>query len=188
MSFNEKTLNSLEFNKICDMLAQHATIDGAKSMAKMLMPSDDIDVVMLRQRRTTDAKRLCDAKGMPTFGGVRDVSESCERADKGAVLTPGELLAVAGVLRTSRSLIDYCHGNHLFDTVLDEIFDRLIPNRTLEEKISRAIISEELIADEASPTLANIRRQIRIANSKIKVATIRLRPLLCYSPKYLFSR
>ena len=168
MSFNEKTLNALEFNKICDMLAQHATTDGAKKMAKMLIPSDDIDVVMLRQRRTTDAKRLCDAKGMPSFGGVRDVSESCERADKGAMLTPGELLAIAGVLRTSRTLIDYCHGNHLFDTVLDEIFDRLMPSRTLEDRISRSIISEELIADEASDTLANIRRQIRITNNKIK--------------------
>ncbi len=168
MSFSEKTLNSLEFDKICDMLASFAPTDGSKTMARMLSPSEDIDTVLLRQRKTTDAKRLCDAKGMPSFGGVRDVSESCERADKGATLTPGELLAIASVLRTSRSLIDYCHGNKLFDTVLDEIFDRLLPNRTLEEKITRSIISEELIADEASDTLANIRRQIRITNNKIK--------------------
>lgn len=168
MSFSEKTIHSLEFDKICELLASFAPTDGAKTMAKMLMPSEDIDTVLLRQRRTTDAKRLCDAKGMPSFGMVKDVSESCERADKGATLTPGELLAVASVLRTSRSLMDYCHGNHLFDTVLDEVFDRLLPNRTLEEKITRSIISEELIADEASDTLANIRRQIRITNNKIK--------------------
>ncbi|MBE6583353.1 MAG: endonuclease MutS2 [Ruminococcaceae bacterium] len=168
MSFNEKTLHSLEFDKICELLASFAPTDGSKTMARMLMPSDDIDTVIKRQRRTTDAKRLCDAKGMPSFGGVRDVSESCERADKGAILTPGELLAIAGVLRTSRTLQDYCYGNHLFDTVLDEMFDRLMPQRTLEDRISRAIISEELIADEASVTLANIRRQIRITNNKIK--------------------
>ncbi len=168
MSFNEKTLHSLEYDKICELLATFAPTEGSKAMARILMPSSDIDTVLSRQRRTTDAKRLCDAKGMPTFGGVRDVSESCERADKGAVLTPGELLAIATVLRTSRTLIDYCHGNHLFDTVLDEMFDRLIPNRTLEDRINRSIISEELIADEASDTLASIRRQIRITNNKIK--------------------
>ncbi len=168
MSFSEKTIHSLEFDKICELLASFAPTDGSKAMARMLMPQEDIEAVLLGQRRTTDAKRLCDAKGMPTFGGVRDVSESCERAEKGAVLTPGELLSIAGVLRTSRTLIDYCHGNHLFDTVLDEIFDRLLPNRTLEDKIKRSIISEELIADEASDTLANIRRQIRITNNKIK--------------------
>ena len=166
MSFNEKTLHSLEFDKICEMLATYAPTEGSKMSAKLLMPSDDIEVILKRQRRTTDAKRLCDAKGLPTFGMVKDVSESCERADKGATLAPIELLSIASVLRTARMLNDYCYGNHLFDTVLDEIFDRLMPNRTLEEKISRSIISEELIADEASDTLANIRRQIRNTNNK----------------------
>ena len=90
MSFSEKTLRSLEFDKICEMLASFAPTEGSKRMARMLMPFDDIDAVLLRQRRTTDAKRLCDAKGMPTFGGVKDVSESCERADKGAILSPGD--------------------------------------------------------------------------------------------------
>ncbi len=168
MSFNEKTLHSLEFDKICEALAGYAPTEGAQKTARMLMPSDDIDTVLLRQRRTTDAKRLCDAKGMPTFNNVKDVSDSCERAEKGAILTPAELLRVGAVLRCARTLIDYCHGNHLFDTVLDEIFDRLLANRTLEEKISRSIISEELIADEASATLGSIRRQIRNTNNKIK--------------------
>lgn len=168
MSFSEKTLHSLEFDKICEMLAGFAPTDGAAAMAKILMPSDDIEAVIAKQRKTTDAKRLCDAKGMPTFGGVRDVSDSCERADKGAILTPSELLAIASVLRTSRSLYDYCYGNHPFDTSLDEIFNRLIPNRPLEDKINRSIISDELIADEASDALASIRRQIRATNSKIK--------------------
>ncbi len=168
MGFCQKTLNSLEFNKICELLATFAPTEGSKSMARMLSPSDDIDVVVRRQKFTTDAKRLINEKGMPSFGGVKDISESCERAEKGATLAPTELLNVAGVLKTARTLQDYCYGNHIFDTSLDVIFDRLIPNKTLEERISRAIISEELIADEASPTLANIRRQIRVTNSRIK--------------------
>ena len=168
MSFNEKTLISLEFNKIREILADFAPTEGAAISAKLLMPSCDPDTVLLRQRRTTDARRLCDAKGMPTFSNLKDVSDSCERADKGAVLTPAELLSVAAVLRCARTLVDYCHGNHLFDTVLDEIFDRLLPNRSLEEKITRAIISDELIADEASDKLRDIRRQIRTTNNKIK--------------------
>ncbi len=168
MGFCQKTLNSLEFNKICELLATFAPTEGSKSMARMLSPSDDIDVVVRRQKFTTDAKRLINEKGMPSFGGVKDISESCERAEKGATLAPIELLNVAGVLKTARTLTDYCYGNHIFDTSLDVIFDRLIPNKTLEERITRAIISEELIADEASPTLANIRRQIRATNSRIK--------------------
>ena len=168
MAFSNKTLQTLEFDKICAMLAEHAHTDGARAMAARLTPTDDTEEILRRQRRTTDAKRLLDVKGTPSFGYVRDVSEICERADKGAVLSPRELLDVANVLRTSRLLVDYCHGNHIFDTVLDEIFDRLSPDRHLEERITRAIIAEDLIADEASSALADIRRKIRATNSRIK--------------------
>ena len=168
MSFCHRSLLSLEFDKIREMLALHATTEGAKGMAMTLSPTDDIDNVLKRLKKTTDAKRLCENKGMPSFSGVRDISEACDRAGKGASLNTRELLDVALVLKTARGLIDYCYGNHLFDTVLDEIFDRLIPNRSLEDKIYRSIISEELISDDASPALANIRRQIRNTNNRIK--------------------
>ena len=168
MSFCHRSLFSLEFDKIKEMLALHATTEGAKRAAMTLSPADDVDNVLKKLKRTTDAKRLCENKGMPSFSGVRDISEACDRAQKGASLNARELLDIALVLKTSRGLIDYCYGNHLFDTVLDEIFDRLIPNRTLEDKIYRSIISEELIADDASPALANIRRQIRNTNNRIK--------------------
>lgn len=168
MPFEYRSLISLEFDKIKEMLALHAQTEGAKNTAMTLLPSEDTDIVIMRQKKTTDARRLCESKGMPSFGGIRDIGEACERADKGATLNPRELLDVALVLRTARGLLDYCYGNHLFDTSLDEVFDRLIPDRTLEDKIYRSIISEELIADEASSELANIRRQIKNTNNRIK--------------------
>ena len=168
MSFSEKTIRTLEFDKICAMLEEHAATDGAKVLARNLRPSDDTYTVLRRLRRTTDARRLADAKGAPSFGRIRDVSSACERAEKGAILSPRELLDCANVLRTSRILQDYHTGNHPFDTVLDEVFDRLIPDRKLEERIHRAIPAEDMIADEASPLLADIRRKIRNENAKIK--------------------
>lgn len=168
MPFEYRSLISLEFDKIKEMLALHAHTEGAKKAAMALIPSEDTDIVIMRQKKTTDARRLCENKGMPSFGGIRDIGEACERADKGATLNPRELLDVALVLRTARGLSDYCYGNHLFDTSLDEVFDRLISDRALEDKIYRSIISEELIADEASSELANIRRQIKNTNNRIK--------------------
>ena len=168
MSFSEKTLTVLEFDKICKMLADCAPTEGARAMAYRLVPSGDITDVLRRQHRTTDAKRLCDAKGMPSFGAVKDVSEACERAAKGAMLTTRELLEVARVLHTARALSDYQANNKTFDTTLDEVFRRLLPNRYLEERITRSILSEDMIADEASRELADIRRKIREANNRIK--------------------
>ena len=168
MKFSEKTRNTLEFDKICAMLAECAPTEGAKTMAGLLMPSSDITSVLRRLRRTTDAKRLCDVKGMPPFGSVKDVSAACERAVKGAMLTTRELLEIAQVLRSARSLVDYLKNNKPFETVLDELFERLLPNRFLEDKITRSILSEDMIADEASRELAEIRRKIRDSNNRIK--------------------
>ena len=168
MLYTEKTLKTLEFDKIRQMLASHALTDGAKEAALSLLPTSDRDEVLARLRRTTDAKRLMNIKGMPPFGDVQDGEDICDRAEKGAILTPRELLDAANVLRTSRSLLEYIKVNKLFDTVLDEIFERMIPNKKTEDQILRSIISEELIADDASPELSDIRRKKRQASSKIK--------------------
>ena len=168
MNITEKTLSTLEFDKIRQMLAQSCPTAGAARAALMLAPTDRIDVVRQRLTRTTDAKRLCDAKGMPSFGSVVDISDVCERALKGAVLTPREILDAGTVLRSSRQLLDYIRANRLFTTVLDETFERLLPNRQLEDRIARSIISEEMISDEASPALADVRRKIRSANVKVR--------------------
>lgn len=168
MSFSEKTLVTLEFDKIRAMLEECAPTEGAKESARRLLPSSDEVVIRRRLSHTTDAARLIDAKGMPPFGGIRDVSDACERAEKGAMLTPRELLEVARVFQSARSLADYHKVNKTFSTSLDEIFGRLLPNRTLEEKIKRSILSEDMIADEASRDLGEIRRKIREANNRIK--------------------
>ena len=168
MLFTEKSLTTLEFDKIIDMLVECASTSGAKSRARSLTPTSDYDVVVERQTKTDDAKRLINAKGYPSFSAEESVVPSAERAYKGAILAPRELMNIASMLRSARMMLDYISVDKPFETTLDAIFNRLMPNRTLEEKISRAIISEDLIADEASPALADIRRKIRNANNKIK--------------------
>ena len=168
MKITEKNLCILEFDKIRNMLASVCTTEGAAALAMALFPEDREDIIRARQTRTTDAKKLTDAKGMPSFSSIKDIGDVCARALKGAILSPHELMDAAAVLRVSRSLLDYSRANRTFTTVLDEVFERLLPNRFLEDKITRSILSEEMIADEASPALADIRRKIRAANSNIK--------------------
>ena len=168
MLFTAKTLSTLEFDKIISALSDSAATEGAKARAMSLLPSDDYDTVLLRQTKTDDAKRLINRKGYPSFTAPESVVAAADRAYKGAVLSPRELLDIASLFRSARAVLDYINTDRAFTTSLDEIFLRLIPNRTLEDRISRAIISEDFIADEASPELADIRRKIRNANNKIK--------------------
>jgi len=168
MLFTAKTLSTLEFDKIINMLVECTPTEGAKARARAVIPSDDYDTVAERLSRTEDAKRLINAKGYPSFSAPESVVPSSERAYKGAVLSPSELTDIASLLRSARMMSDYINTDKPFDTCLDHIFARLITNRPLEEKITRSILSEDLIADEASPTLADIRRKIRQTNNKIK--------------------
>ncbi len=168
MLFTQKTLNTLEYDKIIAQLADLAATDGAKARARSLMPSDDYDTVRERLLRTEDAKRLINAKGYPSFSAAERVVASAERAYKGAILSPMELLEIASLLRSARMTLDYINTDKPFETVLDHIFARLMPQRELEERITRSIISEDMIADEASYELADIRRKIRLTNNKIK--------------------
>lgn len=165
---NSKALYTLEFDKILEQLAALAQTEGAAEMALHLVPSSDIDKIRVKQQHTTDAKTLIGLKGLPSFGRIKDVRPSIERAEKDAVLSLRELLDCANVLRVSRSLLDYVQGEKTPETSLAEIFDRLTPNRHLEEKITRSIIADDFVADEASPELAEIRRKKRATDNRIK--------------------
>ena len=168
MQFSEKTLKTLEFDKIRQLLADAALTEGGRRLALAIMPTDREGEIIRRQKRTTDAKRLMEVKGAPSFGSAVDISDSCERALKGAVLTPRELLDVANLLSVSARMLEYIRMNRTFETVLDEIFENIVPNRALCDKITRAIISEDMISDDASPALGDIRRKMRIVNNKIR--------------------
>ncbi len=168
MTFTQKTLTTLEFDKIIEMLVECASTDGARARARSLSPTDDIDAVIERQRRTEDAKRLINAKGFPSFSAEESTASAAERAYKGAVLSPRELLDIASLLRSARMMLDYINTDKPFDTALDPIFARLLPNRPLEDRITRSILSEDMIADEASTALSDIRRKIRATNNRIK--------------------
>ncbi len=168
MLFTNKTLNALEYDKIITALADCASTEGARARALSITPSDDIDLINKRQELTDDAKRLINAKGFPAFSVPEGVVSSAERAFKGATLSPSELIDIASILKCSRAMLDYINADKPFITSLDEIFTRIIPNRELEMDITRSILSAELIADEASSALAEIRRKIRAVNNKIK--------------------
>ena len=108
-----------------------------------------------------------ETKGAPGFRGTVDVSAALLRAERGGSLAPTELLRIAGVLRCARNVKAYGDGDHV-DTVLDPLFNQLMTNRYLEDRITGAILSEDEIADSASSELASIRRKMRAQSAKIK--------------------
>ncbi|MBE6982735.1 MAG: endonuclease MutS2 [Ruminococcaceae bacterium] len=163
----EKSLHKLELDQVLSMLADCAGSQEGKEACRNLIPTSDLEDVIALLDETTAASDLCTQKGNPSFAGVTNVAPSLERAQRGGTLHPTELLAVAGVLRCTRNVKSYISDDEK-DTVLDPLFRMLCPNKYLEDKIFGAILSEDEIADNASSTLADIRRHMRIQSAKIK--------------------
>ena len=163
----EKSLLKLELDKVLEMLSSCAGSMEGKAACLRLRPVSDLEDVQALLDETTAASDLCARKGNPVFGDVNDVSASLERADRGGSLQPVELLRIAGVLRCARNIKGYVSEDEK-KTVLDPLFAALNPNKYLEDRIFGAILSEEEIADNASPELANIRRHMRIQAGKIR--------------------
>ena len=164
----QKAVTTLEFYKIADRLATLCATEGAKALARSLTPYGDIVYVQKKLRETTDAKAMSASNGSPSFGGVVDVTASAERAVKGAQLTTRELLDVADLLNVTSRLCAYAGSKSETAGSLAELFSRLIPNTRVEGAIKRAIISEDMIADDASPKLYDIRRSIKQAHNKVR--------------------
>ncbi|MCD8355371.1 MAG: endonuclease MutS2 [Clostridia bacterium] len=167
---SEKSLRILEYYTILDQLAEQCVSRKAKQQAKNLRPLHDLEDVQELLTQTDDAKRMMTAAGTPAFGGIREVSAALNRSKMGGVLSTRELLDIASLLHAAGQVRKY--GNEQQDnglkTSLDSYFARIDSNKYLEDKINRAIISEEEIADAASAELANIRRQMRQQNVRVR--------------------
>ena len=163
----EKSLSKLELDQVLSLLADCAGSEGGKEACRTLSPTSDLEDVNLLLDQTTAACDFCTKKGNPVFGDVTDVSFSLERANRGGSLQPVELLKIAGVLRSARQMKSYVSEDDT-KNVLTPMFTALTPNKYLEDRIFGAILSEEEIADTASPALADIRRHMRIQSGKIR--------------------
>ena len=179
----EKSLYKLELDQVLEQLAQCAGSSEGKEKCRQLRPTSDLEDVQSLLDETTAASNLCTKKGNPGFGDVKDVSASLERADMGGSLQPKELLRIAGVLRSARTVKSYVSEDEEA-TVLTPLFNALTPNKYLEDKIFGAILSEEEIADNASPELADIRRHMRAQAAKIRDSLQKVISSPAYS-KYL---
>lgn len=163
----ERSLKKLELDQVLDMLSQCAGSIAGKVACTQIAPSTDAEDVQRLLDETTAASEMSTGKGYPSFAGISDVSASLERADRGGVLQPKELLAIGSVLRCARNVKGYISEDDK-STVLDALFHQLTANKYLEDRIFGAILSDDEIADTASPELGDIRRHMRIQSAKIK--------------------
>ena len=168
---NEKCLRILEFYKIIDILAEHATSAPGKTMCRQLRPSIVLESITREQQETEDALSRILRWGSTNFGSNRDLTAGLLSLKAGASLSATELLHIAQLLENTARVKSYGRSNQNEDASLSDsvkpYFDALEPLTPLSSEIRRCILSEEEIADDASSNLKHIRREIVLTGDKI---------------------
>lgn len=156
---NEKALRTLEYTKIIERLTELAGSSIGKELCRNLKPSSNLAEIEAAQKQTSDALSRIYQRGSISFSGVQDVRGSLKRLEIGGSLSALELLRIAKLLETTSRVKSFgrLENSDREKDSLDEMFDGLQPLANLYNEIYRCILSEDEIADDASPALAKIR-------------------------------
>lgn len=166
---NTKVLTTLEYNKIIDLLTEKADSEPGKKLCRELVPSTDLSTIRTAQRETKDALARLFRIGSTSFGSNRDLGFSIRSLEIGSSLSMSELLKLASFLDNVNRIKTYGKKERedLPNDSLDAYFEGLTPMTQLANEINRCILSEEEMADDASPRLKSIRRSKLSTNEKI---------------------
>lgn len=166
---NTKVLTTLEYNKIIDLLTEKADSEPGKKLCRELVPSTDLSAIRTAQRETKDALARLFRIGSTSFGSNRDLGFSIRSLEIGSSLSMSELLKLASFLDNVSRIKTYGKKERedLPNDSLNAYFEGLTPMTQLANEINRCILSEEEMADDASPRLKSIRRSKLSTNEKI---------------------
>lgn len=166
---NTKVLTTLEYTKIIDLLTDKADSEPGKKLCRDLVPSTDLSTIRTAQRETKDALARLFRIGSTSFGSNRDLGFSIRSLEIGSSLSMSELLKLASFLDNVSRIKTYGKKERedLPNDSLDAYFEGLTPMTQLANEINRCILSEEEMADDASPKLKSIRRSKLSTNEKI---------------------
>lgn len=165
--FDDKSLKTLEYGKILEMLAVHAQSEGGKASCRALRPAEAIGEAENALDMTAEADRvLFEFSVSPSFA-VDDIEETLTKAEKGAVLSIPELLRVGRALRVARR-IEKSVSAVTGIPGLSAMLGGLYAEEKLEKDIFDAFISETEVADNATPELRAIRIRIRKLGDGVK--------------------
>ena len=165
----------LEYYKVLGMLAGRAASDLARAVCMALMPSIDVHTVKRMRTETDDAVSVCLRKGTPPFINLPDLRDPVTYAEKGGSLLPRQLLTVATALGSARRVQGFLTSDMPEGAAsVRRCAEALVAMPGLERRITDIVVSDNEIADGASPALRRIRRAIEQQNEKIRESLARL--------------
>ena len=165
----EKVLNSLEYYKVLSEVSFYASLKVTKDSFNTFTPFSTIEEAKIALDKTSEAYKLLFIYGAAEVSSFESVNESAKRAKLNGTLNNTELLRVAYALSSAGKVKNTFLSNTDESIVyLREIAKNLYYDEDFEKEIKEKILSEDAISDNASPSLYQIRKKIRIINERIR--------------------
>lgn len=149
------------------MLVEEADSALGKDSARRLRPSSDHGEIVAMQAETSHALTRLFHHGALSFHGLTDIRPSLVPLAKGGTLGAGELLRIGALLEAAKRAVEFDKKDEETD-FLSGRFDGLQTFPEIRREISRCILSEDEISDDASSELKRIRRAMKTTNDKIR--------------------
>ena len=165
---NNKALKTLEYNKITDRLASHASSEPGIKLCRELLPMMDMDEINSALKQTSDAVSRIFRHGSISFAGLKDIRPLTKALEVGSALGMSELLDICSLLKVAAGARRYGVSEDEAADSLSGMFNAVYDIADVRREIERCILSEDEIADDASAELKNIRRQMRICTERIR--------------------
>lgn len=165
---NLKAIRVLEYEKIINKLKEEACSHLTRDSISKLMPSTDVRKIKEDLADTDEAVQVLLRKGAPPFGNFYDIGGFVHVAAKGSLLTMKQLLEVAYNLSSARKVFSFLKNDLPPLPRIEGLTSAISVLKNLEEDISRCILSEDEMADNASSELKRIRRAILRQNEAIR--------------------
>ncbi len=165
---NNKALKTLEYNKITDRLASHASSEPGIKLCRELQPMMDMDEINSALKQTSDAVSRIFRHGSISFAGLKDIRPLTKALEVGSALGMSELLDICSLLKVAAGARRYGVSEDEAADSLSGLFNVIYDIADVRREIERCILSEDEIADDASAELKNIRRQMRICTERIR--------------------
>ncbi|MBQ8563442.1 MAG: endonuclease MutS2, partial [Firmicutes bacterium] len=165
---NSKTFHVLEYPKIIEMLRDQAGCVMAKERIAEFQPYTDIRQIRTALQETSEAASAIIAKGAAPLGQIYDIGPALHFSRKGGTLTMRQLLQVLYNIRVASNMVTWFKSDLPQMPILMGMAEVLVTFPRLADNIDRCILSEDEMADNASPELRNIRRSIVRQNEAIR--------------------
>lgn len=167
-----KYLNKLEFDKVLNILSNFAITYIGKELALNLIPSTNPETVKILQHETSEAYSLIYRNGNLPLDAIPNILPHLKMLDSNCILSIKYLLDIANVLKTSREFQEYFSSSIQIteneNSILYNYFSKIYSNFNIENQILSAILDENTLNDNASSSLASIRRNIRKTEQQIR--------------------